>query len=68
MKKMLKPEIEFVKFNAEDIITTSGEAGPVSDPSKNLFSKDPSNIETDNTNKSLTKSFTGLSWNNNLYQ
>ena len=63
--KMLKPEIEFIKFNMKDIITTSGE-GPVNDPGKNLFSDDPANIITDNTDKSLTKAFNNLSWNFNL--
>lgn len=24
MKKLLKPEMEFIKFNTEDVITTSG--------------------------------------------
>lgn len=27
MKKLLKPEMEFIKFNTEDVITTSGEGG-----------------------------------------
>ena len=27
MKKMVKPEIEFIRFNAEDVITTSGGGG-----------------------------------------
>ncbi len=27
MKKLLKPEMEFIKFDMQDIITTSGEGG-----------------------------------------
>lgn len=63
--KMLKPEIEFIEFNTKDIITTSG-GGLTDDPSKNLFNDDPSNILTDNTDKSLTKDFNGLAWNFNF--
>lgn len=63
--KMLKPEIEFIEFDTKDIITTSG-GGLTDDPSKNLFNDAPSNILTDDMDKSLTKDFNGLVWNFNF--
>ena len=33
MKKLLKPEMEFIEFNTQDVITTSGE-GQLNFPSK----------------------------------
>ena len=35
MKKMLEPEIEFVRFRAEDVITTSGGESTTVDPMNN---------------------------------
>ena len=59
MKKLLKPEIEFVKFDAQDVITTSGGG----DQSKLAKFKLPA--ENDDTNgKSLTKAYNNLAWNN----
>ena len=55
MKKMLKPEIEFIRFNAEDVITTSGE------PSKLAGFTKPAQM--DNTEKSTSTDWTGLGWN-----
>lgn len=37
MKKMLKPEIEFIKFSNEDVITTSGELVKYSLPQDELI-------------------------------
>ena len=31
MKKLLKPEMEFIKFNTEDVITTSGDTYHMND-------------------------------------
>ena len=62
MKKMVKPEIEFIRFNAEDVITTSG-----GDPSEYLFTSPvpiQNNELLDDTNgKSTSKDWTGLGWN-----
>ena len=60
--EIIKPEIEFIKFNAKDIIATSVE-GPSDDPSKNSLNDNPADIQTDETSKSLTKDFFGISWN-----
>ena len=59
MKKLLKPEIEFVKFDAQDVITTSGG----DDPSKLAKFKSPA-IEDDTNGKSLTTDYDNLAWNN----
>ena len=60
MKKLEKPEIEFIKFDAQDVITTSG------DPSK--VGKDQSwnvtKAAEDDTEKSLTTDYDNLAWNN----
>lgn len=45
MKKMIKPEIEFIKFNTQDVITTSGGTKLPN------FQQPP---VQDDTNKSLT--------------
>ena len=59
MKKMSKPEIEFIRFDTEDVITTS----TTSDPSKLVkFVGDP---VIDDTLKSTTTEFVGLTWNIN---
>ena len=46
MKKLLKPEMEFIKFNTEDVITTSG-----GDTYKNFDQNNPTNT-TDNAHVS----------------
>ena len=48
--KMTKPELELIKFNAFDVITTSGDLTkiPLNDKEK---------TEVDDTNKSLTTDF-----------
>ena len=63
MKKMLKPEIEFIRFNAEDVITTSG------DPSMVMYKdKNYNNPLTDTTDKSLDQGWTGLAFNQKINQ
>lgn len=57
--KMTKTELEFVKFSATDIITTSGEGGGSEDNSKLAGFKGGPVI--DDTDKSLTQSYSG--WN-----
>ena len=61
MKKLLKPEIEFVKFDAQDVITTSGD----SKVNKSISNWDVSNPVKDDTEKSLTKAYSNLDWNIN---
>ena len=54
MKKLLKPEMEFIKFNTEDVITTSGEKVDLA--SKNATADDANG-------KANTQEYTGLQWN-----
>lgn len=56
--KIQKPEIEFIKFDAQDIIVTSGEPG--SRLTMPYAHQDP---VYDTTEKSLTKAYGGLNWN-----
>ena len=39
MKKLLKPEMEFIKFNTEDVITTSGGDTPAVNDTVDLGTK-----------------------------
>lgn len=39
MKKLLKPEMEFIKFNSQDVITTSG--GQLNFPGKDEVNPEP---------------------------
>ena len=63
MKKMSKPEIEFIRFDTEDVITTSTTPDPVGDPSKLVKFAQPPVL--DDTLKSTTFEFIGLEWNIN---
>ena len=63
MKKMSKPEIEFIRFDSEDVITTSTTPDPVGDPSKLVKFVSPPVL--DETLKSTTFEFVGLEWNTN---
>ena len=63
MKKMSKPEIEFIRFDTEDVITTSTTPDPVGDPSK--LDKFVSPPLLDDTLKSTRTDFVGLTWNIN---
>lgn len=60
MKKLLKPEMEFIKFNTEDVITTSGEnpvgGGDTYNTGTNQYG------DTTNDAKE-SKDFGGLDWN-----
>ena len=49
MKKTFKPEIEYIKFGSEDILTTSA------DPSMLAGFRKPPVVDT--TNKSLTQEY-----------
>ena len=60
MKKLVKPEIEFVKFDMQDVITTSG-GGDGSVYNFATGSTTPSTPESINENQN----FVGLGWNTN---
>ena len=57
MKKFMRPEMNFIKFSAEDVITTSGD-------SKLDGFKSPA-VE-DDTSKSLNKDYGEVSWNGTM--
>lgn len=63
MKKMSKPEIEFIRFDTEDVITTSTTPDPVGDPSQLVKFVSPPVL--DETLKSTRTDFVGLTWNIN---
>ena len=63
MKKLLKPEMEFIKFNTEDVITTSG-----GDTYKNFDQNNPENT-TGNAHDSQDYSAGQNNlWNKNVTQ
>ncbi len=53
MKKMMKPEMDFIKFSAEDVITTSG--------GSKLAGFETPAVE-DDTSKSLNKDYGEVFW------
>ena len=57
MKKLMRPEMDFIKFSAEDVITTSGD-------SKLAGFKSPA-VE-DDTSKSLNQDYGDVSWNGTM--
>ena len=57
MKKLMRPEMDFIKFSAEDVITTSG-------GSKLAGYKSPA--VDDDTLKSLNKDYGEVFWNGTL--
>ena len=59
MKKMQKPEIEFIKYECRDVITTSG------GPEESLLNFPPHDDDPslDTYDKSLSKAFGKVNWN-----
>ena len=54
MKKLLKPEIEFIKFDSQDVITTSG---------GDTYNTGTDQYTNTDDNQKNTKDYGGLEWN-----
>ena len=61
MKKMMRPEMDFIKFSSEDVITTSGD----SNGGSKLEGFVTPAVE-DDTSKSLNKDYGEVFWNGTM--